>query len=880
MAIDPVCKMEVSPETAEHRSAFRGETFYFCARGCKERFDADPDAFLIPDKPESPDRAPDSSEPSAKELALKLDLPISGMSCASCVSKVQNTLAAVPGVEEASVNFATEKATVRYDAGRADPSKLAGAVGDAGYKVLTQKTTLPIQGMHCASCVTKVEDSLRAVPGVLSASVNFGTEQATVEYIPQATGMADFKQAVSSAGDYAILETEAAGRVDAQREIQHKEFAALRRRFFVSAVLSSLILIGSFGRLIPGLDRIDGQIMGMILFALTLPVYLWAGRPFHRGFWIALKHGTADMNTLVSVGTSAAFLYSALATFWPSLFETGGTGGAAVYYDTAAVIITLILLGRLLEARAKGRTGEAIRRLMGLRPDTARVRRGGAEVEVAVDAVVTGDVVVIRPGERIPVDGVVADGRSSVDESMLSGESLPVEKNPGDEVVGGTINRTGSFAFEATRVGADTTLARIIRIVQEAQGSKAPIQRLADRIAGVFVPVVIAVAALTFAVWLAAGPAPALTNALLNFIAVLIIACPCALGLATPTAIMVGTGRGAQNGVLIKGGESLETAHRITAVVFDKTGTLTHGTPEVTDVLSVGDAEESEILRLAAGAEAGSEHPLGEAIVRRAAEQGLGIPASEDFQAVPGKGIRARIGGRDVLLGNRALMQEASVPLEDLEVRAQEMAAEGKTPMFVAAEGRALGMVAVADTVKPDAGEVVARLKRMGLKVYMITGDNRRTARAVAGRIGVDEVLAEVLPEDKAAKIKQLQQSGETVAMVGDGINDAPALAQADVGIAIGSGTDVAVETSDIALISDSLHGVLFAIRLSRKTVRTIRQNLFWAFFYNTVGIPIAAGALFPFFGILLQPVYAAAAMAASSVSVVTNSLRLRRARI
>lgn len=742
-----------------------------------------------------------------------------------------------------------------------------------------EKIRFSITGMHCAACASRIEKRLKAVPGVVSASVNFAVEEASVEFLRSTTGLRDFREALSSIGEYGISSVDGSG-VEPGIEVEEgrAEEAALRARLMAGALLSTLILVGTFGRSVPGLDRIPSEAMRLVLFALTVPVFFWVGSPFHRGFLSSLRHGAADMNTLVSVGTGAAFVYSALATFRPSFFE--GPSGVAVYYDTTAIIITLVLLGRMLEARAKGRAGEAIKKLMGLRTKRASVLRDGTEVDVDIDEVVAGDIVVVRPGERIPVDGVVVDGTSTVDESMLTGESIPVEKGPGDEVTGASMNGSGSFRFRALRVGGDTIFAQIIEIVKDAQGSKAPIQRLADRIAGVFVPAVIAVSLLTFGVWLAFGPEPAFITAMLNAIAVLVIACPCALGLATPTAIMVGIGHGAERGVLIKDGGALETAHRLSVVVFDKTGTLTRGNPRVTDVLAFDTYGEMDVLRLAAGAEARSEHPLAEAILLEAREAGLDLPEADRFLAVPGKGIEALLDGRDVFLGNRAFMEEKGIVREDLEAAFERLASEGKTPVAVAEGANLVGVVAVADALKEGAARVVRDLKAMGLRTCMITGDDRRTAEAVALEAGVDEVLAEVLPADKARRIEEIQASGKVVAMVGDGINDAPALATADIGIALGSGTDVALETSGITLVGDSLEGVLVAIRLSRATVTTIRQNLFWAFFYNCAGIPVAAGLLYPFFGILLQPVFAAAAMAMSSVSVVANSLRLRKRKI
>jgi Cu+-exporting ATPase len=804
----------------------------------------------------------------------KVELPVTGMHCASCVLRVEKALASLPGVTSAAVNFAAEKALVEYAADQVGVAGLAEAVRHAGYGVVAEKITFAVQGMHCAGCVQRIEQALQALPGVLSAAANFATEQVVVEYFPSAVAPGELKKAIVAAGDYRVLDA-AQSKNDLER-LRELDYQKLRRQFLFAAILSAPILLGNtLAMFAPG-ALLPERIMHFVLLALTLPVYAWAGARFHRGLWISLKNKTADMNTLVSVGTSAAFFYSALVTFWPSVAAATGEH-PAVYYDTAAIIVTLILLGRLLEARAKGRTRDAIEKLLRLRGRTARVVRDGGEREIDVDDVRVGDVVIIRPGERIPVDGVVVEGSSTIDEALLTGESLPVEKHVGDEATGGTVNQTGGFRLEARRVGEATTLAQIVRVVREAQGGKAPMQRLADRVAAVFVPVVLAIAALTFVVWWAFGPSPAFTRAMLNAIAVLLIACPCALGLATPTAIMVGTGRGAEHGILIKGGEALEQARRLTAVVFDKTGTLTRGRPAVTDVLPDADHTADELLALAAAAESGSEHPLADAIGRAAAERQLKIPRAENLQATPGRGLSVHIDGATVLLGNAPFLQDHAVDLRGLESAAERPAAEGKTAVYVARDGVVLGLIAVADAIRPEAPAVVDELKRLGLKIVLLSGDSARVAQAVARQAGIDVVLADVRPTDKAAAIRRLQEQGEVVAMVGDGVNDAPALAQADLGLAIGAGADVAIEAGDITLVGESLRGVVTAIRLSRRTVRTIKQNLFWAFGYNVIGIPIAAGVLYPFFGLLLPPIYAALAMAASSVSVVTNSLRLRR---
>jgi len=828
-------------------------------------------------------------------MALKqVTLPISGMTCASCVVHVEHGLKEVEGVQNATVNLANERATVQFDPTKTNIDQMVAAVRDVGYDVVVDKITLPIGGMTCAACVMHVENGLKQVPGVLNVNVNLATERATVEMIPGAVTIADLKRAVEETG-YEVLDLgeQTDELVDRERELREQERQREWRDLMIGIAftLPLFVLVMTHDLLAVGLGMhgtlpwFKSPAFDWIAFALATPVQFYVGRSYHRGAWKSLRAGAPNMDLLISLGTNAAYWYSVIVVL-AGVF--GVFIGEHLYFESAAVIITLIKVGKYLEARAKGQTSEAIKNLMKLQAKTARVERDGQEIEVPVNQVRVGDIVSVRPGEKIPVDGVIVAGSSAIDESMITGESLPVEKTVGDPVIGATINKMGAFKFEARKVGRETALAQIIRLVEEAQGSKAPIQRLADQISAVFVPVVVVIALATFIVWMVFGQAPAFTNAFTNFVAVLIIACPCALGLATPTAIMVGTGKGAENGVLIRSGGALETAHKVTAIILDKTGTLTQGAPAVTDVVSSfklpvagSDAETLNLkpetfLQLVASAEKNSEHPLGQAIVKYAQEIGVTLSEPSEFGAVAGHGIRARIDGHEVLIGNHKLMTEAGIGLDGLDAKASQLADEGKTAMFAAIDGKPAGLIAVADTLKPNSKAAVEALKKLGLKVYMLTGDNPRTAAAIARQVGIEHYFAEVLPHQKADKVRELQAQGERVAMVGDGINDAPALAQADIGIAIGTGTDVAMQAAEITLMAGDLRGVVTAIALSKQTIRTIRGNLFWAFFYNVLGIPIAAGVLYPFFGILLNPMISAAAMAFSSVFVVTNSLRLR----
>ncbi len=807
----------------------------------------------------------------------KAIIPVKGMTCVNCAAAIQKDISKVAGVTSANVNFANEKAVVEFDPSAVGLENLIASIVDSGYQPVTENISLPVLDLD-ASRAGELEAIVSRIDGVLKATVNAGTETVDLQYVPGQTGIRDIRRAIEKAGFLIPKQEEGRSALEIEKEAREQELSALRTKLVGSVVLSALVLLGSFQDMLPVGEIVPRRTMWFILFFLTAPVQFWAGRHFYQNAWASLRHGSTNMNTLVVVGTSAAFGYSAALTFFPSVFPQHGSHAGA-YYDTSAVIITLILFGKYLEVRAKTRAGEAIKKLMGLQPRTARVIRDGAELDIQIEDVESGDLIIVRPGEKIPVDGIVRDGYSSVDESMLTGESLPVDKKIGDQVIGATINKTGSFTFEANKVGKDTTLSQIVRMVQEAQGSKAPIQRLADYISSIFVPSVITLAIITFGLWYVFGPEETrFSFALLNFIAVLIIACPCAMGLATPTAVMVGTGKGAEHGILFKNAESLERAQKIDTIVLDKTGTLTRGEPRVTDILSNGMTEQ-EILFLAGSAERASEHPLGQAIVRFAIEKGITLDNNDEFEALPGHGIKARIKGKTVLIGNERLMAEQGVAFGSLSPRIVEMSAQGKTPMLVAVDNAAAGIIVVADTVKEHSREAVSMLKQLGLEVVMLTGDNRRTAEAIARELGISRVLAEVRPQDKMETVKKLQSEGRVVAMVGDGINDAPALTQADVGIAIGTGTDVAIEASDVTLIKDDLRAVASAIRLSRKTVKTIKMNLFWAFFYNVIGIPVAAGVLFPFIGAkgLLNPMFASAAMAFSSVSVVTNSLRLKR---
>ena len=816
--------------------------------------------------------------PEGADARTRLSIPVEGMSCASCVAHVEKAIGRLPDIAGVNVNLATGRADIAFS-GRPDAAAVLRAVEGAGYGVPEVTVELGVTGMTCASCVAHVEKAVGAVPGVNAVNVNLATERVSIRHPAGVVSVGDLEAAIRSAGyePHRIEGGDAA--MDREREAREREMTALRRATWTAALLTLPVFVIEMGsHMVPAIHEFVANRSGMqtswiLQFVLTTIILFGPGRRFFQKGVPAMLRGTPDMNSLVTVGTSAAWGYSVVATFMPQVLPAGT---ANVYFEAAAVIVTLILLGRYLEARAKGRTSEAIKRLVGLQPRTARVQRDGQVVELPLSDVRVDDIVQVRPGDQVPVDGVVVEGASYVDESMITGEPVPVAKQDGAEVVGGTINKTGAFSFRATKVGADTVLAQIIRMVEEAQGSKLPIQALVDKVTAWFVPAVMAAAVLTFLVWLVFGPSPALTFALVNAVAVLIIACPCAMGLATPTSIMVGTGRAAELGVLFRKGEALQALRDVSVVALDKTGTLTKGQPELTDLTPSDGFSDDEVLALVAAVEAHSEHPIATAIVAAARQRGLHIDTPRGFDAVPGYGVAATVGGRHVAVGADRYMQKLGHDVAAFAAEAARLGAEGKSPLYAAIDGRLAAVIAVADPIKDTTPEAIRALHEMGLKVAMITGDNRATAGAVARQLGIDEVVPEVLPDGKVAAIHQLRQGGRKLAFVGDGINDAPALAEADVGLAIGTGTDVAIESADVVLMSGDLCGVVNAIALSRATIRNIKQNLFWAFAYNAALIPVAAGLLYPLSGILLSPVLAAGAMALSSIFVLSNALRLR----
>jgi P-type Cu+ transporter len=812
------------------------------------------------------------------QSGVKLNLPIEGMHCASCVGRIEKAVAAVPGVASVAVNLATERADVRF-AGPAQTEPVVAAIRAAGFDVRQEALDLQIEGMHCASCVARTEKELRAVPGVIAANVNLATERAHVTFSAGTAQFGDLARAVEKAGYHAHRVVQA-GASDHTHRHHDEDAKKLGRDTFLAALLTAPVFIVEMGgHLVPPFHMWIMQAIGVTPlrvteFLLTAVVLFGPGWRFFTSGIPALLRGAPEMNALVALGAGAAFAYSTLVTFAPGLFPQG-TG--QVYFEAAAVIVCLILLGRTLEARAKTHTGAAIRHLLNLKPKTARVIREGATVEVPLEAVVQGDILLVRPGETVPVDGDIIEGSSFIDESMLTGEADPKAKGVGDPAVGGTLNGSGSFSLRATKIGADSVLSQIIRMVEEAQGSKLPIQALADRVAGQFVPAVMAIAALTFVLWYFFGPAPALPYALTSMVAVLIIACPCAMGLATPTSIMVGTGRGAELGILFRQGTALQTLRDVTSIAFDKTGTLTKGHPELTDFICLDGFSRDEVLALAAAVEARSEHPIGKAFVAAAVEAGLTLGAVSDFSAEAGFGVAARVAGRKIEIGADRYMTQLGYDVGAVAAQVAPFGLAAKTPLYVAVDGRLAAIAAVSDPLKASAAPAIAALRAQGIKTLMITGDNQRTAEAIARQAGIDRVVAEVLPAGKAKVIEDLRSDGGTVAFAGDGINDAPALAKADVGIAVGSGTDIAIETADVVLMSNDLMSVATAITLSRAVIRNIKQNLFWAFGYNVVLIPVAAGALYPAYGVLLSPMLAAGAMAFSSIFVLSNALRLRR---
>lgn len=810
---------------------------------------------------------------------------ISGMTCASCAKAIEKNVNKIHGINDAVVNFASEKLTVKYDENKVIEEDIIDSVKKAGYKAKEQtdnrEISIPISGMTCASCAKTIEKTVKKLDGVEAVDVNFATETANIRYNPSQVRMSEIYHVIIKAG-YKPLEPVANQKIDDEKVRREKEIKTLWRKFVISAVFTIPLLYIAMGHMLglplPGLllGHENALNFAMTQFFLTMPIII-AGYKFYTVGFRTLFKGSPNMDSLIALGTGAAILYGIFAIYkiiTGSLQEVI-TYSKDLYFESAGVIITLILLGKYLEAVAKGKTSEAIKKLMGLAPKTAIIIDNGKEKEIPIEKVEVDDIILVKPGQKIPVDGEVIQGSTAVDESMLSGESIPIEKRVGNKVIGASLNKTGSIQLKATKVGKDTALAQIIKLVEEAQGSKAPIAKLADTISGYFVPIVLVIAVAAGLLWFITGHS--VVFSLTIFIAVLVIACPCALGLATPTAIMVGTGKGAEYGVLIKGGVALETSHKIKTIVFDKTGTITEGRPEVTEVIAINDLSKDELLTVAATAEKGSEHPLGEAIIRGAEKQKLTLKNLESFNAIPGHGIEVSINEKKYLLGNKKLMTDRTININSIKEISDKLAEEGKTPMYIADDEKVLGIIAVADIVKESSANAIKKLHELGIEVAMITGDNTRTAGAIAKLVGIDRVLAEVLPEDKANEVKKLQEEGKLVAMVGDGINDAPALAQADIGIAIGSGTDVAMESADIVLMKSDLMDVVTALQLSKSTIKNIKQNLFWAFFYNTAGIPLAAGVFYALGGPKLNPMFAAAAMSFSSVSVLLNALRLKK---
>lgn len=904
MSHDPVCGMEIE-SPSKFYVHIEGKNYEFCSDNCKSKFVAEPNKYIkktsaVQDNAHGQiehHHAGKTTEPTyriSSDGIEKMTIPIAALHYSDGINEVEEEIRKIQGVKSAKINHAASTAHVEFKNDKVKAKDIIDTITKAGYSTNKASLQLGIGGMYCGSCVTKIEDELKKLQGVLSASVNLGTDSAFIDYTPGSVNIGNIKNVIETLGyksydsnvrtfegkkDKMLSEEP----IDENELAREKEYKTLMRKFIFAAIIALPVVFFSYPELLglsaqfqKGSETL--RYIWMTMSLLSLPVMFWSGSQFYTGAIAAFKNRSANMHTLIATGISAAWIYSATATYFPSIFPNQKLSGQ--FFDVIAVVVSLVVLGMALEIRAKGKSSEAIKKLIGLQAKTARVIRDGKESDIPVEEVVLDDIIMVRPGEKVPVDGIIIDGSSTVDESMLTGESIPIEKHIGDEIIGASINKTGSFKFKTTKVGKDTALAQIIGMVEQAQSSKAPIQKIVDKVSGYFVPAVIIIAILSFVTWYVFGPAPQLIYALIVFVTVLVIACPCSLGLATPISLMVGVGKGAENGILIRSGEALETAQRLDTIVLDKTGTITEGKPSLTDIITFNNFLEDEVLLLSASIEKNSEHPLAEAIVKAAEEKSLSLFVPKDFNAIPGQGVEAFVNEKKILLGNNKLMAKFNIDIKLIEEKSLRLADDGKTPMFVAIDGKSAGIIAVADTVKQESKEAIASLKKMGLEVVMLTGDNARTANAIARLVGIERVLSEVLPEDKAHNVKRLQNEGKIVAMVGDGINDAPALAQADIGLAIGTGTDVAIEASDITLIKGSLKGVVLAVQLSKATMKNIKQNLIGAFFYNGLGLPIAAGLLFPFFGILLSPMIAGAAMAFSSVTVVTNANRLRNFKV
>ncbi len=871
--LDPVCGMRMAVGSAKATRTKNGTVYYFCSESCVRKFDANPTQFAS----QHPIPSAQNSTTDCRNVTLPIAERGKGGGHA-----LEEVMLQVAGVSRVTYNVNSSHVFIQYDSARAGMRDLLEAIRNAGFALGGHTVRLSVDGLYCAECVARIEDAIKAVPGVVDATMNAATNEVRVDYVPSIGDLALLTQAVTNAGPYKakITTTVTMPAIDRETETTDKEYRSLLLKWWFGAAVGVPTMILSYPYLFPllrdwlprGSDAL--RLVWMIMGIASLAVILFSGNQFFIGMWEGLKRRTANMHTLIAIGTGVAWIYSTIALLFPQIFPSADL--TDVYYDVTVVVTALVVLGLALEVKAKGRTSEAIKKLIGLQAKTARVVRAGAELDIPVEAVIVGDTVIVRPGEKIPVDGMVFEGRSAVDESMITGESLPVSKKAGDEVIGATINKTGAFKFRATKVGKDTALSSIIRLVQDAQSSKVPIQRIVDKVSAYFTPVVMILAIIGFVIWYDFGPQPALAYALIVAVTTLIIACPCALGMATPMSLTTGVGLGAQNGILIRSGDALQAAERLNAIIFDKTGTITFGKPALTNVVLSNDFKEQDVLRLAASVEKSSEHPLALAIVEGAQAHGILLGDVQTFEAMPGLGVSAQVEGHTVLIGNLKLMTQEGIALGTLESQSRTLADDGKTPMYVTIDGKAAGIIAVADTVKDDSKQAITKLKQMGIEVVMITGDNERTAQAIAKQVGIERVLAEVLPQDKALNVQKLQLEGKTVAMVGDGINDAPALAQADIGLAIGTGTDVAIEASDITLIKGSLTGVVTAIQLSRATMRNVYQNLVGAFIYNMLGLPIALGVLYPFFGILLSPLLAALAMSFSSVTVISNANRLK----